>query len=118
MDEEIQYSETARNTLRRMLERIEIDVQEYVIWLCDLCVKGAGGECHVPGCAMWMKSAPDVPLTLARVDTSHEIHVDVCPDCGEPAHAHHLDPPPFCQHERERFVPVCYVPMTHIDPLP
>lgn len=30
--------------------------------LCTLCLSGAGGECHVPGCALWMSSAPDIPL--------------------------------------------------------
>lgn len=31
--------------------------------LCDLCLSGAGGECHSPGCALWMNRAPDIPLT-------------------------------------------------------
>jgi len=30
--------------------------------LCDLCLDGVGGECHVPGCAMWLNSAPDLEL--------------------------------------------------------
>jgi hypothetical protein len=30
--------------------------------LCDLCLDGAGGECHVPGCALWMSQAPDIPI--------------------------------------------------------
>lgn len=33
------------------LRRIRVDV-------CDLCLSGAGGECHVPGCAFWMQDAP------------------------------------------------------------
>lgn len=32
--------------------------------LCSLCLLGEGGQCHVPGCAMWMKSAADCPLYL------------------------------------------------------
>lgn len=32
------------------------------IVLCDLCLDGAGGECHVPGCALWMSRAPDIPI--------------------------------------------------------
>lgn len=32
--------------------------------LCSLCLRGEGGECHSPGCALWMKSAPDCPLYL------------------------------------------------------
>jgi hypothetical protein len=38
-------------------------VRSYRIRLCDLCIAGAGGECHVPGCAMFLNRAPDVPLT-------------------------------------------------------
>ena len=40
----------------------EPKVRPYKIWLCDLCVAGEDGECHVPGCALWLKSAPGVPL--------------------------------------------------------
>lgn len=40
----------------------EIEVKHYDIALCDLCYAGKGGECHTPGCALWCKSAPDVPL--------------------------------------------------------
>ena len=30
--------------------------------ICELCLSGAGGHCHVPGCAFWMKRAPDGPI--------------------------------------------------------
>ena len=30
--------------------------------LCSLCLDGAGGECHVPGCALWINRAPDLSL--------------------------------------------------------
>jgi hypothetical protein len=30
--------------------------------LCSRCLAGEGGECHVPGCALWMNRAPDVPI--------------------------------------------------------
>lgn len=30
--------------------------------VCSLCAGGAGGECHVPGCAFWMNRAPDMQL--------------------------------------------------------
>lgn len=26
--------------------------------VCSLCLDGAGGECHVPGCVFWMHDAP------------------------------------------------------------
>ena len=32
------------------------------LYLCDLCLNGAGGECYTPGCALWMNRAPDLPL--------------------------------------------------------
>jgi hypothetical protein len=37
------------------------------------------------------------------------IHVDVCPDCGEPTSYHPMDPPMQCMHDRERYVPVRFV---------
>lgn len=33
--------------------------------ICDLCLDGMGGECHVPGCAFWMAEAPTSPLRHA-----------------------------------------------------
>lgn len=30
--------------------------------LCELCLDGAGGECHTPGCALWINRAPDMSL--------------------------------------------------------
>lgn len=32
------------------------------IHLCELCLGGAGGECHVPGCALYLRRAPDIRL--------------------------------------------------------
>lgn len=32
------------------------------ITLCDACLDGEGGECHTPGCALWVKAAPDVSI--------------------------------------------------------
>jgi hypothetical protein len=40
----------------------EIPVRLVQIYLCDLCLDGAGGQCHVPGCALWFKSAPDISI--------------------------------------------------------
>jgi NTP pyrophosphatase (non-canonical NTP hydrolase) len=33
-----------------------------VVSLCDRCLDGEGGECHTPGCALWMNRAPDVAI--------------------------------------------------------
>jgi hypothetical protein len=30
--------------------------------LCEQCLNGDGGQCHTPGCALWLKAAPDLPL--------------------------------------------------------
>jgi hypothetical protein len=35
---------------------------QVILTLCSPCLNGAGGECHVPGCALWMNRAPDQPL--------------------------------------------------------
>lgn len=40
----------------------EVPVHRYLIYLCDLCIGGAGGECHVPGCALWLNRAPDMAI--------------------------------------------------------
>lgn len=45
-----------------MLPDGEIAVHGVAFMLCDPCLDGAGGECHVPGCAMWLNRAPDLPL--------------------------------------------------------
>ena len=33
--------------------------------LCEACIYGQGGECHTPGCAFWMSSAPDLSIREA-----------------------------------------------------
>lgn len=33
------------------------------LWLCGLCMTGKGGECHSPGCSLWINRAPDIPIT-------------------------------------------------------
>lgn len=30
--------------------------------MCSLCLDGWGGECHTPGCVLWLNRAPDMPL--------------------------------------------------------
>lgn len=30
--------------------------------LCSACIDGEGGECHTPGCIMWLNRAPDLSL--------------------------------------------------------
>jgi hypothetical protein len=40
----------------------EPTVHRVVVWICDLCLDGAGGECHVPGCALFLNRAPDCTI--------------------------------------------------------
>lgn len=30
--------------------------------VCTLCLDGAGGRCHTPGCLFWITSGPDIPI--------------------------------------------------------
>lgn len=36
----------------------ETQVRRIEAYVCDLCLSGAGGECHVPGCGFWIFDAP------------------------------------------------------------
>lgn len=40
----------------------EPTLHRVVITLCNLCIDGAGGMCHVPGCALIRNRAPDFPI--------------------------------------------------------
>jgi hypothetical protein len=33
-----------------------------VLTLCDACLDGVGGECHTPGCVLWLSCAPDLAI--------------------------------------------------------
>lgn len=50
----------------------EIPVRRVTLWLCDLCLDGAGGQCHTPGCALWINRAPDLPLRNSPMVTVHD----------------------------------------------
>ena len=39
-----------------------VPVRQVLMRVCDLCLSGAGGECHSPGCALWLNRGPDLPL--------------------------------------------------------
>ena len=40
-----------------------VPLREVVLLLCDMCLRGEGGECHSPGCSLWMNRAPDIAVT-------------------------------------------------------
>lgn len=50
----------------------EIRLHRVEFWICDLCLSGAEGECHVPGCAFWFH----VALTGGKLDWLRERVVD------------------------------------------
>lgn len=62
-----------------------------------------------------MREACRVPVSvgsgLASRSVSYAVHLDVCPECGMPAHSHGLDPPPHhpCKVDYEEFVPQLYI---------
>jgi hypothetical protein len=55
------------------------DLLNVRLTLCRACLEGKGGECHSPGCALWMNSAPDIPVT------EYEVVPDAGPALGEDA---------------------------------
>lgn len=34
-------------------------LRRVIVTLCEPCLLGEGGECHTPGCALWMSRGPD-----------------------------------------------------------
>jgi hypothetical protein len=40
----------------------QIPVRLVQLRLCDPCLDGVGGECHTPGCSLWINRAPDLPI--------------------------------------------------------
>ena len=40
----------------------QVALVDVALSVCALCLAGAGGECHVPGCAFWMVAAPNRQL--------------------------------------------------------
>lgn len=56
----------------------ETDVKMFKVELalCGLCMNGDGGECHSPGCALWINRGPDVPLhgnPLVKIIDCYEV---------------------------------------------
>jgi len=55
------------NKLRMLASEPKISICNNVR-ICELCLGGRGGECHVPGCVFWMVSAPDIPIRRKIID--------------------------------------------------
>jgi len=47
-----------------------ISVHCVTLDLCSLCITGTGGQCHTPGCSLWIHAAPDVPVSLSPAPES------------------------------------------------
>ena len=43
------------------------------IQICDACLDGVGGECHTPGCVLWINRAPDIPIRKMILDCGGRI---------------------------------------------
>jgi hypothetical protein len=39
-----------------------VSLHKVTLTLCSLCLAGEGGQCHTPGCDLWMHAAPDIPV--------------------------------------------------------
>lgn len=40
----------------------DVAVTPMLLSVCWYCQQGSGGECHTPGCSLYMNRAPDIPL--------------------------------------------------------
>lgn len=49
-----------------MSDTEEIPVHRVTLLLCEQCIDGVGGECHSPGCSLFLNRAPDIPILAAR----------------------------------------------------
>lgn len=83
-------------------------VKLYAIYLCDPCVKGVGGECHTPGCSMFLNRAPDLPLRppmtvpiqefrcgQVEAEKDRPLTQPICNNCGARQHAAATHPEEF-----------------------
>ena len=43
---------------------LDTEVHTVKIRLCVDCLDGKGGQCHVPGCALWLNRAPDIAISV------------------------------------------------------
>lgn len=53
-----------KRTKRNAGHGIDVRLYRVTLPICNLCVRGIGEECHVPGCAFWMSRPPHLDETL------------------------------------------------------
>jgi hypothetical protein len=40
--------------------------------ICELCLTGSGGQCRTPGCALYLRAAPDIPIAKELYEEESE----------------------------------------------
>jgi hypothetical protein len=50
--------------------------------MCEYCISGAGGECHTPGCVLWLNRAPDLAISTQPSFMAADV-CEVCKVCLE-----------------------------------
>lgn len=102
----------------------EIPVHLVWLWLCELCLDGKGGECHSPGCALFLNRAPDVGIRnspmVTFLDAAQEPHAAPAqPPSPEPDGTVVIGPKCFASADRLiiSWHGVNYYQLTKLEPL-
>ncbi|KKL85207.1 hypothetical protein LCGC14_1957030 [marine sediment metagenome] len=45
------------------------------MYMCEACLDGIGGECHTPGCILWINRAPDLAIRDTIIECGGTIEV-------------------------------------------
>lgn len=64
-----------------MSDDVSAELAKVEAWVCDPCLTGAGGECHVPGCSFWMHDAPTGDVAAWLNEQVADAPGDTCSDC-------------------------------------
>lgn len=74
----------------------EPTVHRVVMWLCELCLDGKGGECHVGGCALFLCRAPDLSRRHYPLVESVD-GFELCDACHDKRASVLLGPEQYCE---------------------
>lgn len=53
-------------------------LRHVTLHICEGCIGGQGGQCHTPGCILWMHDVDAIPLNRDAIT----FHPEVEPKCG------------------------------------
>ena len=67
-----------------MTAHAEPEVLEIAIRVCRPCLDGAGGQCHTPGCALWLHDMDTLPIARELYEV-----VERDPATGDVVAMHH-----------------------------